>query len=279
MKTKAKHLIGQIKRSKKAIGAFNVSSVTKPIIIAGPCAAESKEQVLAAIEKAKKRHIDFMRISLWKPRTKPGFDGLGEKGIKLLIKAAQAGVNPGTEVLIPEHANLIMNKVLSKVPNTKLLLWIGARNQNHYIQREIARIASKNNHVFLMVKNQPWISEDHWEGIIDHVLEGGISRNRLILCHRGFIPNGANPHGYRNVPEYSMAMRIKDKTDLPMIFDPSHTGGSVANVIKITQEAAKYDFNGLMVEVHHNPKNALTDAKQQLTWEEFDDLVSTITKC
>ena len=256
----------------------NKVSKIRPIIIAGPCAAESKEQVLAAIEHAKKRNIDFMRISLWKPRTKPGFDGLGENGIELLIEAAKAGINPGTEVLIPEHAKLIMDEVLSKVPNTKLLLWIGARNQNHYIQREIARVAAKDKRVFLMVKNQPWVSEDHWEGIIDHVLDGGISKDRLILCHRGFIPNGVNPHGYRNVPEYAMAMRIKDKTGLPMVFDPSHTGGSVSNVIKITREAAEHDFNGLIVEVHHNPKNALTDAKQQLTWEEFDSLVSTMAK-
>jgi len=253
-------------------------SKNKPIIIAGPCAAESKEQVLTSIKEAKRRKVDFMRMSLWKPRTKPGFDGLGEKGIDFLIQAAKLGVNPATEVLIPEHAKLIMDKVLSKVPNTKLLLWIGARNQNHYIQREIARVAATDKRVFLMVKNQPWVSKDHWEGIIGHVLDGGISKDRLILCHRGFIPNGVNPHGYRNVPEYSMAMRIKDKTGLPMIFDPSHTGGSVPNVMRVAQEAAKHDFNGIIVEVHHNPKNALTDAKQQLTWEEFDSLVSIITK-
>lgn len=250
----------------------------KLIIIAGPCAAESREQVLAAIEKAKKRRIDFMRISLWKPRTKPGFDGLGENGIELLIEAAKQGINPATEVLLPEQAKIVMDTVLSKVLNTKLLLWIGSRNQNHYIQREIARVASRDKRVFLMVKNQPWVSEDHWEGIIGHVLEGGISRNRLILCHRGFIPNGVNLHGYRNVPEYSMAMRIKSKTGLPMIFDPSHTGGSVPNVMKIAREASEHDFNGVIVEVHHNPGKALTDAKQQLTWEEFDSLVSTITK-
>lgn len=249
-----------------------------PIIIAGPCAAESREQVLVAIEKAKKRSIDFMRISLWKPRTKPGFDGIGERGIEFLIEAARQGINPATEVLIPEHAKLVMEKILKKVPNTRILLWIGSRNQNHYIQREIARVAAKDKRVFLMVKNQPWVSEDHWEGIIGHVLEGGISRDRLILCHRGFIPNGVNPHGYRNVPEYSMAMRIKEKTGLPMVFDPSHTGGSVPNVMKIAQEASEHDFNGVIVEVHHNPGKALTDAKQQLTWEEFDSLVSIVTK-
>lgn len=250
----------------------------QPIIIAGPCAAESREQVLLSIKQAKKRNIDFMRICLWKPRTKPGFDGLGEKGVDLLIEAANSGIIPATEVLMPQHAKIVMARVFSIVPDTKLLLWIGSRNQNHYIQREIARIAARDKRVILMVKNQPWASEDHWEGIIGHVLGGGVSKDQLILCHRGFTPNGVNPNGYRNVLDYSMAMRIKNKTRLPMVFDPSHTGGSVPNVLKITKEAAKHDFDGVMVEVHHNPKNALTDAKQQLTWKEFDKLLSTITR-
>lgn len=248
----------------------------KPIIIAGPCAAESTEQISIAIQEAKKRQVDFMRISLWKPRTKPGFEGIGEKGIDFLIQAARLGVNPATEVLLPEQAKNIIKKVFTRVPNTKLLLWIGARNQNHYIQREIAKVAAMDKRVILMVKNQPWISEEHWEGIIGHVLDGGIDRDRIILCHRGFMPNGHNPFGYRNVPDYDMSMRIKDKTGLPMIFDPSHTGGSVQNVLKIAEEAVRHDFDGVMVEVHHNPQNALTDAKQQLTWSEFDRLISII---
>jgi len=249
----------------------------KPILIAGPCAAESKEQVLIAIEEAKTRGIDYMRASLWKPRTKPGYEGLGEDGIELLIAAARAGVNPATEVLIPEQAKVIMDRVFSEVPDAKLMLWIGARNQNHYIQREIARVAGRDERVSLLVKNQPWVNEEHWEGIISHVLDGGISQERVILCHRGFAPNGHNPYGYRNVPEFDMAMRIKEKMGLPMVFDPSHTGGSVANVMKISEQAREHNFDGAIVEVHHDPKNALTDAKQQLTWEEFDGLVRMMT--
>ena len=244
------------------------------IIIAGSCAAESLEQVLLSIEQAKKRKVDFLRVTLWKPRTKPGFEGLGEKGINLLIETAKQGVNPATEVLTAEQAKIVMKKLFSKVPDTKLLLWIGARNQNHFIQREIAKVASSDKRVYLMIKNQPWMNEDHWEGIVQHVLEGGISKDRLILCHRGFAPNGVNPNGYRNIPEYDMSMRIKDKTQLPMIFDPSHSGGSVEKVLQIGKEATKHNFDGFIVEVHHDPKNALTDASQQLTWEQFDELVS-----
>jgi len=249
------------------------------IIIAGPCAAESKEQIDKAIQAIRKRTtVHFMRVSLWKPRTKPGFDGLAEGGIDLLVHAAASGVNPATEVLVPENAKMIMDKLFKKVPKAHLMVWIGARNQNHYIQREIARVAASDERVYLMIKNQPWVSEEHWEGMIGHVLEGGIRRDRLILCHRGFTPHGPNPEGYRNVPDFEMSMRIKEKTNLPIVFDPSHTGGSVPNVFKIAKAASHYDFDGFVVEVHHDPKNALTDAKQQLTWEEFDTLIKESNK-
>lgn len=249
-----------------------VHKLKKPIIIAGPCAAESREQILLSIAEAKKRDVDFLRISLWKPRTKPGFDGLGDEGIPLLVEAAKMGVNPSTEVIIPQHAEKVVKAVLEASKTAKVLVWIGARNQNHYIQQEIARAVAGEDRVMLMVKNQPWNSEEHWDGIIEHVLYGGIKKDHLLICHRGFTPNGHNPHGYRNVPDYVLARKIKEKWNLPMLFDPSHTGGSVENVFKIAKEASKEDFDGLIVEVHPDPKNAKTDAKQQLTWEEFDRL-------
>jgi len=244
----------------------------KKIIIAGPCAAESKEQVLATLKEATLRRIDFVRLSLWKPRTKPGFDGLGDRGINLLLEAARTGINPATEVLLPDQAKKVIYTFFSAFENMRLLLWIGSRNQNHYIQREIARVVAIDKRVFLMVKNQPWESQEHWEGIINHVLEGGIDKNNLILCHRGFLPNGVNPHHYRNVPNFEMSMKMKEKFGLPIIFDPSHTGGNVVNVMKVARQAAEYDFDGMIIEVHPDPSNALTDAKQQLTWKQFDRL-------
>lgn len=251
---------------------MNQTKLKKPIIIPGPCALESEEQIDIAIAGAKKRQVDFLRVNLWKPRTKPGFEGFGEPGIPLMIKAARQGVNPGTEVLTPHQAQIVMDTVLAACPNTKLLLWIGARNQNHFIQQEIARIVARDKRAFLLVKNQPWINEDHWEGIIEHVLSSGISKNNLIICHRGFAPAGDNPLGLRNIPDFDMALRIKNKTQLPMVFDPSHAGGSVGNVFKLAKQARKFDFDGMMIEVHHDPKNAITDSKQQVTWEEFDEI-------
>lgn len=245
----------------------------KPILIAGPCAAESKEQIEASIRLAKTRPIDFMRISLWKPRTKPGFEGLQEGGLSLLALAAKKGINPGTEVILPAHAEKVIETVLNASKTAKVLVWIGARNQNHYIQQEISRVAKGNKRVYLMVKNQPWSSKEHWEGIIEHVLHGGIDPKQLYLCHRGFTPHGyKNPWNMRNVPDFAMAMEIKKQYKLPMIFDPSHIGGNVENVLKVSKQAAAHPFDGLIVEVHPDPKNALTDAKQQLTWEQFDTM-------
>lgn len=246
------------------------------MLIIGPCAVESREQVLTTIRQAKNVGVDYVRLSLWKPRTKPGFEGVGEDGIKFLVEAAKMGVNPAVEPMLPEHAKLAMDAVMKATKTGKFMLWIGARNQNHYIQREIAKIAARNERTVLMVKNQVWHNEKHWEGIVEHVLCGGIKKSNLLLCHRGFAPIADNPHGYRNIPDYDLAMRMKEKTGLPMIFDPSHTGGSVEKVIKITQEAENYAFDGLIMEVHPNPKKALSDASQQLDWKQFRKLMKDL---
>ncbi|HSW96735.1 MAG TPA: hypothetical protein VLF89_02840 [Candidatus Saccharimonadales bacterium] len=248
----------------------------KKIIIAGPCALESREHMLETVIQAKALSVDYVRLSLWKPRTKPGYEGLGEEGIPLLVEAAKMGVNPGVEPIMPDHAQKVAEAVLNATPDGKLLMWVGARNQNHFLQREMSRIAAQSDRIILMVKNQIWHNEKHWEGIIDHILEGGIKKENLWLCHRGFAPHGDNPQGYRNVPDYDMTMRMRDKTGLPMIFDPSHTGGSVKNVFRITKEANQYAFDGYIVEVHPDPKNAITDADQQLTWLEFRQLLEEI---
>lgn len=245
------------------------------IIIAGPCALENEVQAMIAGQNAKDRGVDFVRLSLYKPRTKPGFEGLGEAGIPILVEAAKRGVNPATEVTSPEDAKKIIDAVMAATETGKLMIWIGSRNQNHFIQREIARLAASNKRVTLMLKNQPWFSKEHWEGIVEHALSGGIDRENLIVCHRGFTPGPENPENYRNVPDFHMAMEVKKSTGLKMLFDPSHTGGSVPNVLKITRQSQNFDFDGMIIEVHHDPSCALTDAKQQLTWDQFDDLLET----
>lgn len=256
---------------------MTIAKLPNQIFIVGPCALESREQMLETVKNSRELGVDFVRLSLWKPRTKPGFEGVGEAGIDWVVEAAKMGVNPGVEPILPEHAAKVAEAILTRAPKAKLLLWIGARNQNHMIQREIARIAAQDARIYLMVKNQVWSNEKHWEGIVEHVLDGGIKPSRLLLCHRGFAPWGANPQGYRNVPDYDMTLRMKEKTKLPMIFDPSHTGGSVEKVFKIAAEALEHhEFDGYIVEVHPNPKIALSDAHQQLTWKEFHKLLKLL---
>lgn len=251
----------------------------RPILVAGPCSAEGRDQILFSLEQAQRRNVDYVRISLWKPRTKPGFDGLKEDGIGLLAEAAVMGLNPGTEILVASQAQSVMDGVLPSLgENGELLLWIGARNQNHYVQQEIARVAAQDSRVKLMLKNQPWHSESHWEGIVDHALEGGMKAENLILCHRGFTPDvhNPNPSGLRNVADSEMAMRVREKTGLPMLLDISHIAGAVDKLQEVAMDAVDYSYDGMVIEVHPNPRFAWTDASQQITWDQLDAMLDEL---
>jgi len=251
----------------------------KLTIIAGPCAAESQEQIISCAKELKKKGIRIMRASLWKPRTRPGFEGVGTKGIPWLAEATNLGMTVATEILLPEQLTQLI-KGISKIGDlNKVLLWIGSRNQNHLIQREIAKIIKEKmpKTVKLLIKNQAWVDERHWLGIVDHILGSGISPKRLILCHRGFSSQGQNnPDNFRNLPDFEMAMRVKEKTGLPMMIDPSHIGGTVENVFKVMEMAVNFNFDGIMIEVHPKPIEAKSDAKQQITFKELNSLLKTI---
>lgn len=246
------------------------------IIIAGPCAAESREQVVSCALALKKQGLKIMRASLWKPRTQPGFEGVGIKGIPWLAEVTNMGITVATEILLPEQLNQLIKGIGKTGDLRNVLLWIGSRNQNHLIQREIAKIIKEKmpNNVKFLIKNQAWSDERHWLGIVDHIVGSGISPDRLILCHRGFASQGKNnPNNFRNLPDFEMAMRVKEKTGLPMLIDPSHIGGTVDNVFKVTRRSTDFDFNGMMVEVHPKPIEAQSDAKQQLTFQELERLL------
>ena len=251
------------------------------IVIAGPCAAESREQVLKSAKEAKKRGVKILRASLWKPRTEPGFDGVKEEGIPWLVEAAQMGITPATEVLNVRNAKAVLSAVAKNVASPSALIWIGARNQNHDEQVAIAKVVKKYPWASFMFKNQPWRHEKHWRGILKHVLSSKIDKEKVFMSHRGFDPGTDEPRDpkeFRNFPDFKMAMRIKTEEDVRMIIDPSHMGGTVENVIKITKEAMRHrengaGFDGFIFEVHPNPTVAWTDAKQQLTWEQFDELM------
>jgi 3-deoxy-D-arabino-heptulosonate 7-phosphate (DAHP) synthase len=246
--------------------------------IIGPCAAEDRGQILQTAQRAKERGIGVIRGSLWKPRTRPSsFEGVGLTGAPWFAEVGRLGITAGTEVLLPEHVTDLVGAIeASGGDSAKLLFWLGSRNQNQHIQKGIAERIRLDapSEVKLLIKNQPWNDEAHWLGIVDYVIGAGLSPERLILCHRGFCANGhANPEGFRNIPDFEMAMRVKEKTGLPMILDPSHIGGSREKVFKAVELAAGYDFDGVMVEVHPNPSEAQTDAGQQLTFKQLDKLL------
>jgi len=246
-----------------------------PIIIAGPCAAESRQQVVTTANELK--HVSAFRACLWKPRTKSGgFEGAGIEGIPWLKQVVQIGQAVATEAMTADQITSLIKGISNGSNDTQIIAWIGARNQNHQIQKEIAQrmLTEGSENDLLMIKNPPWNDMGHWLGIVDHVTSTGFPLKRIILCHRGFHPslNDPNPHNLRNIPDFDMAMRVKKRTGIPMILDSSHIGGSPENIEKIIQASSQFDFDGHMIEVHPNPPQALTDSQQQLTFKQFNKL-------
>lgn len=244
----------------------------KKILIAGPCALESREQLRECVRELKVWGVPIIRASLWKPRTLPIWDGVGEKEIfTLLEETLPHGMIPATEVLLPEHARKLVKALSQFDKKSKMLIWLGARNQNHLIQQEVARIISKaKNKIYMLCKNQMWKDQGHWESIMDHATTGGIPHDQFLFCHRGFAPDSSvNLNRFRNIPDFEMAMEVKKKKQVSMILDPSHIGGNREKTIKILEQAQSWDFDGYMIEVHSNPSSAKTDRNQQLSLTEF----------
>lgn len=244
----------------------------KQTIIAGPCALESRDHAHITMQQAGLLGISILRLNLWKPRTKPGFEGVGEKGIPWIQEAAEQGFTPAMEVITPLQAELLMEEVLAKFAHARLLLWIGSRNQNHLVQREIGQVIAGDPRASLMLKNQPWRDKEHWRGMVEHVKDGGASNDQLLLCHRGFAPWDKAKSQTRNVMDLDMALELKTEVGLPLVLDPSHIAGKkeqVKSLIKKLQTAE--DVDGQIIEVHPDPEKAKTDASQQLHWSELGE--------
>ncbi len=256
-----------------------LSSNPANLMIAGPCALESRDQLRETVATLKKLGINMIRASLWKPRTLPGWEGLGWMGLPILLEeTVPHGLIPATEIITAEHALMVVHAMEQNGENAKIIVWLGSRNQNHIEQKKISKIlATGPGGIILMFKNQMWEDERHWLGIYEHIISEGFPRERLMICHRGFSPGKMNnPKGLRNLPDFEMAMRVKEKTGLPMLLDPSHIGGSTENVMEICSAAMAYDFDGHLVEMHCNPDKAKTDAKQQLSPAQFQSLLKCV---
>lgn len=247
----------------------------RDLLIYGPCAAESLTQVLVSGQEAVRRGIPIVRSSLIKPRTRPGWDGVGitTGGPWLAESANLNGIIPATEVLDGAQAAYLINEIARLCPNPLINFWIGSRNQVHSHQREIGEAVRGVSWAKVGIKNPMGRDDDHWLGAIEHVVEGGADPSQLFLIHRGYKPAR---WGQRNPPSLNSAKYVRERSQLPLILDPSHMGGEVNKVILLTRYflwlhiLRILEIDGLMLEIHPNPEKALTDRHQQLSWVVYD---------
>ncbi|WP_419212455.1 chorismate mutase [Maribacter sp. X9] len=228
-----------------------------PLVIAGPCSAETEEQVLGIAHSLKDTDVSYYRAGIWKPRTRPGnFEGVGALGLKWLQKVkAETGMKTATEVANRAHVELALEHDID-------LLWIGARSTvSPFIVQEIADALEGTDKVVL-VKNPVNPDLALWLGAVERLSTANIKN--LGVIHRGFSTYEKTK--YRNIPEWQMAIDLQTKfPDLPIINDPSHITGKRDMIFDVSQTALDLNFDGLMIETHHDPDNAWSDAAQQVT--------------
>jgi len=228
-----------------------------PLVIAGPCSAETEEQVLKIAHELKDSDVNYFRAGIWKPRTRPGnFEGVGALGLKWLQKVKEeTGMKTCTEVANAAHVKLALEYDVD-------LLWIGARSTvSPFIMQEIAD-ALQGTDKIVLVKNPVNPDLSLWLGGIERLYTAGIKN--LGAIHRGFSTYEKSK--YRNTPEWQLAIEFQNRfPDLPLINDPSHITGKRDMVFDVCQTALDLNFDGLMIETHYDPENAWSDAAQQVT--------------
>lgn len=229
----------------------------RPIVIAGPCSAESREQVMQTATELADKGIKIFRAGIWKPRTKPGgFEGIGAVGLPWLKEVKEkTGMMVATEVATPAH-------VLEAIKAGIDLLWIGARTAaNPFAMQELAD-ALKGVDIPILLKNPVNPDLELWIGGLERLYNAGLTN--LGVIHRGF--SSYDKKIYRNAPLWHIPIELKRRyPEITIICDPSHIGGARELVAPIAQQAMDLNFDGLIIESHCNPDCALSDAKQQLT--------------
>lgn len=234
-------------------------NLSHPLVIAGPCSAETEEQVLKTAHLLKETDTTVLRAGLWKPRTRPGnFEGVGSKGLKWLQRAKdETGLLLATEVANAKHVEEALHHDID-------ILWIGARSTvSPFIVQEIAE-ALKGTKKIVLVKNPVNPDLSLWLGAIERLYKENIKN--LGVIHRGF--SSYDKTRYRNIPEWQIPIDLQNRfPDLPMILDPSHIAGRRDIIFDICQTALDLNYNGFIIETHHDPDNAWSDAKQQITPE------------
>jgi chorismate mutase len=241
----------------------------RPLIISGPCSAETEEQVLATAQRlANTGKIDILRAGIWKPRTKPGmFEGIGAKGLPWMQQAKKiTGLPTTVEVATGKQ---VQDALTFDVD----VLWIGARTTvNPFSVQEVAD-ALRGVDIPVLIKNPINPDLELWSGAVERVARAGIKQVGLI--HRGFSSYGNTE--YRNAPMWHLAIEMKRRNpELMIINDPSHISGRRDILLDVAQQAIDLDFDGLMIESHIDPDNAWSDAKQQVTPERLAEMLNTI---
>ena len=246
-----------------------LTSSNLPPVISGPCSAESEKQMIdTAVEVAKIKNVAVFRAGLWKPRTKPNsFEGVGTKGLQWLIKVkAVTGLKTTVEVAHPDHIRACLDAGID-------MLWVGARTvTNPFSIQEISNVL-KNVDIPVLIKNPVAPDIKTWIGALVRINSAGI--DKLAAVHRGFYDYQESI--YRNSPMWEIPIELKRLfPELPLICDPSHICGNKSLIRDIAQDAIDLEMDGLMIETHISPENALTDANQQLNPQELEDLISNL---
>jgi len=241
----------------------------RPLIISGPCSAETEEQVVETVQRiAATGKVDMIRAGIWKPRTRPGsFEGIGVKGLPWLLRAKKlTGLPTMVEVATGKQVDDAINFEVD-------VLWIGARTTvNPFSVQELAD-ALRGTDVPVLIKNPINPDLELWTGAVERVAKSGVKQIGLI--HRGFSSYGNTE--YRNAPMWHLAIEMKRRyPDLLFINDPSHICGRRDILHEVAQKAIDLDYDGLMIESHMDPDHAWSDAKQQVTPEKLAELLDSI---
>lgn len=240
-----------------------------PIIIAGPCSAETEQQTLDAAKALSAGGIKIFRAGIWKPRTMPGgFDGVGDPGLEWLKRVkCETGMLTSTEVATVEHVNAALAAGID-------ILWVGARTTaNPFAIQDIADALRGHDEVTVLVKNPVNPDLDLWIGAIQRILNAGISRVGAV--HRGF--SSAGEHLYRNDPQWHIPFDLRRLApSMTILCDPSHIGGKRELVHPLSQQALDMGFDGLMIEVHCDPDHAMSDSTQQITPDELKTILDRL---
>ena len=240
----------------------------RPLVIAGPCSAETEEQVMQTAKELAARGIKIFRAGIWKPRTKPGgFEGVGAEGLPWLQRVQKEfGMYTAVEVATAKH-------VRECLAHNVDILWIGARTSaNPFAVQEIAD-ALEGIDIPVLIKNPVNPDLDLWIGAIERIYNAGI--RRIGAIHRGF--STSDKKIYRNLPQWHLPIELhRQLPNLPIICDPSHIGGKRELIAPLCQQAMDLNFDGLIIESHCHPEKAWSDAAQQVTPAVLDFILSTI---